>query len=201
MRHSDVNLTLNRYSHAQEEQFTTAINALPEFQTQAVAMTGTDNKEADAIGAKQPEKNTLDFSLVQSSFHASNSPECPRLAFQGNYAVDQEQGQKNTNSVSKTAGLTAKQGSVIISAAKSPRSSTDRALASGAKGYRFESCRGRFFNLLNSNNLRFSTTCVFTRKSPVFAKVGHYWVSQVSFWDFTHHFGLYLLSFLDILIL
>jgi len=152
MRHSDVNLTLNRYSHAQEGQFTTAINSLPEFQVQEAAKTGTDNREADAIGVKQPEKNTPIFSLVQPTLHATYGSTCHPVAIQGDQGIHSSLEQKNADSASKTTVLTGKQGSAMIPASKVLVAQLDSALASEAKGYRFESCRGRFYTLQDSKN-------------------------------------------------
>ena len=42
MRHSDINLTMGIYTHAQTEQVKAAINDLPDFQKQVQIMTGTD---------------------------------------------------------------------------------------------------------------------------------------------------------------
>jgi integrase len=53
MRHSDINLTLSRYSHSQEDQLRAAVNALPEFESQAAVKTGTD----DAIASDNYIKN------------------------------------------------------------------------------------------------------------------------------------------------
>ena len=53
MRHSDINLTLSRYSHAQVDQVTAAVNTLPEFESQAITKTGTD----DAIASDNYIKN------------------------------------------------------------------------------------------------------------------------------------------------
>ena len=53
MRHSDINLTLSRYSHAQADQVAAAVNALPEFELQAAVKTGTD----DSVGSENYIKN------------------------------------------------------------------------------------------------------------------------------------------------
>ena len=69
MRHSDINLTMGIYTHAQTEQVKAAIDNLPDFQKQAQIMTGTDDKPADAIGFETPEKNTPENTLVHSAKH------------------------------------------------------------------------------------------------------------------------------------
>ena len=65
MRHSDVNLTLSRYSHSQEDQLRAAVNALPEFEPQTAVKTGTD----DSVGSDYT-KNYIKNNTIQPALDA-----------------------------------------------------------------------------------------------------------------------------------
>ena len=90
MRHSDINLTMGIYTHAQTEQVKAAINNLPDFQKQTQIMTGTDDKPADAIGFEVPEKNTPENTLVYS---VKRGFDCLRLARKGGESGGTQNGQ------------------------------------------------------------------------------------------------------------
>ena len=97
-------------------------------------MTGKDNKTADAIGFEMPEKNTLDFTLVQPSLHVSKGSKSSHLATQGEDRNQGTQGTRIIDSMPKTLVLTGKQGSDMMSNLKVPVAQLDRVLASEAKG-------------------------------------------------------------------
>ena len=66
MRHSDINLTMSRYTHSLRDRQVTAINSLPNLDSQAnqvQEMTGTDNTPtitANAVSEKRNSKNNSD---------------------------------------------------------------------------------------------------------------------------------------------
>jgi len=81
MRHSDINLTMSRYTHTLTGQTSRAIDSLPDLTTSAQkeksAMTGTDNRSADCVSkTKQimPEKNFA-ICLAKLGTENGNQPE------------------------------------------------------------------------------------------------------------------------------
>ena len=130
MRHSDVNLTLNCYTHVQTEQFTAAINTLPELQFQTAVKTGTDGHTINYNDKHRPKK-TPEKTPVQPTLDGFS---CPQSAISDKRATEPKPlkaSPKNRDFGIKNAVLTPKHDSRIIPPSMSPRSSTDRALASG----------------------------------------------------------------------
>jgi hypothetical protein len=81
MRHSDINLTMSRYTHTLTGQTSRAIDSLPDLTTSArkekSVMTGTDNRPADCVSkTKQimPEKNFA-ICLAKLGTENGNQPE------------------------------------------------------------------------------------------------------------------------------
>jgi len=70
MRHSDINLTMARYTHTLLGQGAKAVESLPDFtstQKEAQARTGTDDRPMDCVGTMteesgQEDENCLAFS-------------------------------------------------------------------------------------------------------------------------------------------
>ena len=143
MRHSDINLTMSRYTHAQADQITAAINALPEFEHQAAVKTGTDDISADAIGFETPESNTPKITPIQSAKGSIYQHKSAKAINSREKIESQSLIHRIGENEQKTAVLTGKQGSDMMPSNKVPVAQLDRVLASEAKGCRFESRRGR----------------------------------------------------------
>ncbi len=102
MRHSDINLTLSRYSHIFRGQESEAVAALPDLSApsskQKNAATGTDGKPVDAVGST-PKELTRKWTpyLTQPTYSG-----CNRLSMNGN--AQSELGQKLLNDKSLNGG-------------------------------------------------------------------------------------------------
>ena len=122
MRHSDINLTLSRYSHAQADQVTAAVNALPEFELQATAKTGTD----DSVGSENYIKNnTIQPALDVKTGHKAAQSTCQINNLNG-VSIPPKTGSNN----SKTAFLTSNNRPAIIPGNQGPVAQLVRAIDS-----------------------------------------------------------------------
>ncbi len=73
LRHSDVNLTLQTYTHTVREALTSAVNTLPDLSTpssEAMRATGTDNARV-----YQGSENCLSVCLAKSGITKRTKPE------------------------------------------------------------------------------------------------------------------------------
>jgi hypothetical protein len=112
MRHSDINLTLSRYSHSQEDQLRAAVNALPEFESHASVKTGTD----DAIASDNYIKNnTIRPALDAKTGHKVAQSTSPVNDINGIFTRPE-----NADSEIKTAFLTGNNAPAIIPTNQGP---------------------------------------------------------------------------------
>jgi len=81
MRHSDINLTISRYTHTLTGQTAKAIETLPDLtksaRTEKAVMTGTDNRPADAVSQTKQIKpdNHLAICLAKLGTENGSQPE------------------------------------------------------------------------------------------------------------------------------
>ena len=108
MRHSDINLTMSRYTHVLRGQERSAIESLPDLDklpiSQKQAKTGTDNRIVDAMG-KSIEKSSATYSDSKRSKHSKT---LQNIAKQGGTTGQRE----NPVLGSKNAGFTTKNGAL-----------------------------------------------------------------------------------------
>jgi len=104
MRHSDINLTMSRYTHVLRGQERSAIESLPDLdklpQSQKQVKTGTDNSTVDAIG-KTVAKSSATYSDSKRSKHSKT------LQFIAKQGCDREE-KENPVLSAKISDLTAK---------------------------------------------------------------------------------------------
>ena len=122
MRHADVNLTLSRYSHSQEDQLRAAVNALPEFESQAAVKTGTD----DAIASDNYIKNNT----IQPALDSKTGQKVAQSTTPVNDINSIFTSPEIAVSEIKTAFLTGNQGPAIIPRNHGPVAQLVRALDS-----------------------------------------------------------------------
>lgn len=76
MRHSDINLTMSRYTHVLRGQERKAINSLPDLDNlsdnQSQKSTGTDNQSIDAVAEKKSSAIYSAKSLPKHSLNLQN---------------------------------------------------------------------------------------------------------------------------------
>jgi len=100
MRHATVDMTMGIYTHVQTEQSRAAVEALPEFETQATQKTGTDDLSVDAVGSEMPivlpEKNTPKKTPVISSKRGENCLTLAKTPIMGRKAETALEGHETT---------------------------------------------------------------------------------------------------------
>ncbi|HQL76018.1 MAG TPA: tyrosine-type recombinase/integrase, partial [Phycisphaerae bacterium] len=94
MRHSDINLTMSRYTHVFRGQETDAVAALPDLGVapakQSARATGTDGKPDDDDGPAKPPKNSARFLARQGSFSRTSTHQAAPGADSGQNAKTPE---------------------------------------------------------------------------------------------------------------
>jgi len=117
MRHSDINLTMTRYTHTLLGQGAKAVESLPDFtstQQEAQAKTGTDDKPMDCIGIMTEmsggsDKNRLDICLDKTCGNQQDSAD-----FNGQKSLSKAAG--NSGKLNQKQCFKAKKGNESVGA-------------------------------------------------------------------------------------